>query len=289
MLIKRLTRVYLGVFVVIACSIGLVCFFAAKSNREAGALAANGGGAHNHDRSRRVVPHGSGTSSAAISDGERLEDSNHIDKPGSTNSSPELFGAATNLNENAEAEDITDDEEASPEEIAALKEKLIREKFGVILRQGKWIPTIGGGTNLVYITTGSLPPGRVGEVYNVQFQATSGFSPYLWSVVGGELPGSFSFDSQSGKLSGIPIEPTTMNFFLQVTDRRGAKDVAEYVLTFQPEQSLGIATESLPAAVPGEDYFFQLQATGWVPPYAWSAAGNLDEIGTLVLDPQTGV
>ena len=282
--IKRIARVYLGIFVVIACSIGLVCFFAAKSNSEAGALAAKG---HNHNRSGRVFPHGSETSSAAISGNERLADSSHIDKPGSTNSSPELFGAATNLNENAEAEDLTD-EEATPEEVAALKEKLIQEKFGVISRQGKWIPTIGGGTNLVYITTGSLSPGRVGELYDVQFLATSGFPPYLWSVVGGELPESLSFDSQSGKLSGIPAEPATVDFFLEVADSRGAKDVAEYVLTFQPEQSLEIVTANLPAAFPGKDYVFQLQAAGGIPPYAWSAAGNLEEIGTLVLDPQTG-
>ncbi|MFA5343159.1 MAG: Ig domain-containing protein [Kiritimatiellia bacterium] len=285
--IKRLARVYLGVFVVIACSIGLVCFFAAKSNREAGSLAAKRGGARNHNRGGRVYPHGSRTSAAAISDSERLADSNHMDKPGSTNSAPELFGAAANLNENEEAEDLTD-EEVTSEDIAALKERLIREKFGVINRQGKWIPTTGGGTNLVYITTGSLPPGRVGELYDVQFLATSGFQPYLWSVVGGKLPGSLSFDSQSGKLSGIPTEPTTVDFFLQVTDRRGAKDVAEYVLTFQPEQSLEIVTASLPAAFPGEDYVFQLQAAGGVPPYAWSAAGNLEEIGALALDSQTG-
>ena len=277
MLIKRLARVYLGVFVVIACSIGLVCFFAAKSNREAGALSSNGGGTHNHDRSRRaVVPRGFETPPNATRDGKRSKDS-----------PTELFCAASNMNGNTEAEDLTDDE-ATPEEIAALKEKIIQERFGVILRQGKWIPTIGGGTNLVYITTGSLPPGRVGELYDVQFLATSGFPPYLWSVVGGELPGSLSFNSQSGRISGVPIEPNITSFFLEVTDRRGAKDVAEYVLTFQPEQSLEIVTTSLPAAIPGEDYVFQLQAAGGVPPYAWSAAGNLDEIGTLVLDSPTG-
>ena len=277
----------MGIFVCVACCVGLACFFVAKSNHESASFPSNGTDLNNHI-GVAVVPRGSETSSAALKDHETINDGSHTGHPGNEVSSLEQSTASGVLNKNTETDDQADNDKSDREEIAARKENFIREKFGAICRQDKWIPTVGGGTNLVYITTGSLPPGRVGEAYDAQVLATSGFPPYLWSIVGGELPRSFSFDNQSGRISGVPIEPSTTSFFLEVTDRRGAKDVAEYVLTFQPEQSLGIATESLPAAFPGEEYCFQLQATGGVPPYAWSAAGNIGEIGTLVLDPQTG-
>ncbi len=179
-------------------------------------------------------------------------------------------------------------EQGGDEDVFSLKERIIRERFGMILRNRKWIPTVGEGTNLVYITTGSLQPGRVDEAYEARFEAASGFPPYLWKIADGTLPKSFSLDVNSGTLSGSPSAPSTVSFLLEVTDSGGARDVAEYFLIIQPEQELEIVTETLPAAFPGEEYSFQLKAAGGVPPYAWSGAGDLDEIGNLELDPMTG-
>ena len=170
----------------------------------------------------------------------------------------------------------------------ALKEAFMQEHFGVIKRDDRWLPTIAGGTNIVYITTGSIPAGRVSEPYDVQFQATSGFPPYHWNLVGGELPPGFILDAQSGRLAGIPLEACSSVFFLQVTDSKGVKDVAEYFLAVQPDLPLEIVTENLPAAFPGEEYHIRFEGRGGIPPYAWNAQTLHDEIGMLALDPQTG-
>lgn len=206
-----------------------------------------------------------------------------------SNTAPIMFDLAVSSRQGAQDNVLQDGPATDAQLRAELKEKTIRERFGVIKRAGKWIPTIAGGTNLVYITTGSLLPGLVGEPYDLRFLATSGFPPYLWTVVEGELPRSFSFDRHSGQLSGIPGEATSTKLLIEVTDSRGGKDMAEYRLIIQPKLNLAIITEWLPPAFPGGEYHFQLQATGGVPPYAWSAAGSLDEIGLLAFDPHTGV
>ncbi len=186
------------------------------------------------------------------------------------------------------AEGQGEDKNLTPEEIAARKEKEINDRFGVIRRQNKWIPTIGGGSNLVYITTGALPLGQAGKPYEVLFNAESGSPPYQWRIIEGQLPTAFFFTESSGRLAGTPLEPSTTGFLLEVTDSMGAKDVAEYILVVQTTQELTIVSASLPAAYPGGDYSFQMQAIGGIPPYEWSAVGDLDAIGWLALDPATG-
>ncbi len=167
------------------------------------------------------------------------------------------------------------------------KEAAIRERFGAIRRGGKWIPTVGGGTNLVYITTGALPPGRVNEPYSVQFAAASGQPPYQWQIAAGTLPPGLALDI-SGRLTGIADTPASAVFRLAVADSRGAGDMAEYVLTIAPENPLEILTPILPAAAPGGYYCCQLEAAGGIPPYTWSAEGDLSTWGAFILNQITG-
>lgn len=173
--------------------------------------------------------------------------------------------------------------------LAAIKEEYIRSEFGVVLRGRHWIPTIGGGTNMVYIMTGSLPPARVGDPYDVQFEATSGCPPYRWRLAAGEIPPDLRFDADSARLEGIPSASCNAVLFVEVTDSLGARDMAEYFLAVQPEEVLRIETSSLPAAFPGQEYFFQLRAAGGIPPYSWSMQGETARIGAVALDEQTGV
>lgn len=276
-----------GVVAVIVCIVVLVCLCMARFGHVAGVISSSENEWHNYNNIEFALPHGSGTLLPVTGASARLEDSGHSDKQGRANAFQELFGIASNLSEKAETDEFSENA-ITPEELAVLKEQIIRERFGVIHREGKWIPTAGGGTNLVYITTGSLLHGRVGEAYDFQILATSGLPPYMWRVVGGALPAALALDTYAGRITGIPVEPTTTKFFMEVTDHRGAKDVAEYSLTIQPEQNLEITTASLPAACPGGEYLCQLQACGGVPPYAWGVEGNLAEIGSLVIDPHTG-
>ena len=271
--------VCLGSAASVACLVGLVCMRAAESSHDAELCFQEKESEKNSRRAAGIV--------LAHTPDEPLL----LEKP--AGAAPANTAPAKDAGAMAAARYGSDGgEEPTPEEIAAeiaaLKEQYIEEQYGVVLRNDKWVPTVNGGSNLVYITTGSLPPGRVGEPYSVQFQATSGSPPYLWSILGSELPRQCSLDMYSGMLGGIPVEADATQFFLEVTDSRGARDIAEYVLVFQPEHTLGIATERLPAAMPGEDYFFQLQATGGVPPYVWSMPWNNAQHAALLLDPHTG-
>lgn len=288
-----------------ACLLGLACLFAAKPAHEEMPCAPDGGGMpyDSADSKRQVVFQAGISPVDAMPDSavEQDEDGSDGNRDCEDETAPEetiafgeeqmqaLFNAMLRqLIGNEHAETRIGADSTAPGDAAALKETFMREQFNVMLRRGKWIPATGEGTNLVYITTGSIPPGRVGELLDVQFGAESGSPPYKWRVADNELPQPISLDVYSGRLSGIPVEPATIKFLLEATDSRGARDVAEYVLIIQPEQTLEIVTESLPAAFPGQAYLFQLQAQGGIPPYAWSADGNLDEVGTLFVDPQTG-
>lgn len=271
-----------------ACLVWLACSFSAASGNAPVIPPPGGKDAGNRARvSSEFVTRASGAPRSAKTLGEQ---DNQPGNPAAEHRAEESGGSPDC---HADEEKIfsghrAGEEGEAAEDAAELKERLVRERFGVVLRQGKWIPTEGGGSNLVYIATGSLPPGRVGETYEVGFEAVSGAPPYKWSIIGGGLPRGFSLDAGSGKLRAIPVEPITTYFLLGVADSMGARDVAEYVLTIEPEQSLEIVTENLPAAFPGEDYFVRLQANGGIPPYWWSAAGDTDEIGALIIDPHTG-
>lgn len=168
-----------------------------------------------------------------------------------------------------------------------IKEAAIRERFGAIRRGGKWIPITGDSTNLVYITTGALPAGRVNTPYSIQFAAESGQPPYSWRITDGMLPPGLTLDT-NGELTGSADTPSSTIFRLTVTDSRGAEDVAEYLLTITPETPLEILTANLPAATPGDYYSCQLEATGGVPPYLWSAESDLLTLGVLTLNQLTG-
>ncbi|MDD5482587.1 MAG: hypothetical protein PHP98_02890 [Kiritimatiellae bacterium] len=286
-----MAKIYTGIIAGVVCCAALGCFLAAQARRGGPDVPASGGAGEPERGRPAVTVSACGAGEPSAASGELWKTNAGISAEGLEGDAalPEQGGLPDCSDENAEKENGLEDEEYSPEEIAAFKEQFMRKRFGVVRRQGKWIPTIDGASNLVYITTGSLPPGRVGEVYEAQFSAASGCPPYAWKIVSGELPQSFLFDGYSGKLAGVPEEPVTARFFIEVTDSRGAKDMAEYALTFQPERPLAIATEILPAAVPGEDYFCQLQVSGGIPPYTWGAAGNIDgEIGALVIDVNNG-
>jgi hypothetical protein len=68
------------------------------------------------------------------------------------------------------------------------------------------------------IETASVPNGAQGRDYAMQFTASGGTPPYVWSVVEGLLPPDLSLDPATGILSGIPTLVGDYSFTLQVTD-----------------------------------------------------------------------
>ena len=72
-------------------------------------------------------------------------------------------------------------------------------------------------TSVVVITTMSLPNATVGHAYSVTLRATSGRTPYHWSVTSGSLPAGLSLNS-SGKISGAPTRAGMSRFTVSVRD-----------------------------------------------------------------------
>jgi hypothetical protein len=82
-------------------------------------------------------------------------------------------------------------------------------------------------------TRSPLKTGKVGETYEMQFQATGGRQPYKWSLGGGqELPG-LTLNMDSAVLSGTPTKAGTYEFPVQVTDAAGSSDVDQIKLVIE--------------------------------------------------------
>ncbi len=79
--------------------------------------------------------------------------------------------------------------------------------------------------------TPPLAPGDVAVGYSASLVATGGVTPYVWSIVGGQLPAGLNLDPATGIISGIPIlattPPTATNFSVQVEDSNSTKSAPQ--------------------------------------------------------------
>ena len=184
----------------------------------------------------------------------------------------------------------------------------VQRIFGTIQKNGIWLPITssvdgesqadlnekgqpgaGKAETPLYITTGSLPFGQVGQEYLVSMQAVGGREPYRWSVESGQVPEPLALDPATGQISGLVEEPNSGRFRIRVTDADSQSDIAEYELAIEPTARLELMTDALPAAHSGEKYLAALEAAGGLPPYRWSLEGEFGLIGTFAIDSQSGV
>src|SRR5580704_11134818 len=67
------------------------------------------------------------------------------------------------------------------------------------------------------VSTTSLPPGTIGQMYNVALAARGGATPFTWSVPANSLPPGLALNTSTGQISGIPT--TVGSFPLTATVR----------------------------------------------------------------------
>ncbi len=75
--------------------------------------------------------------------------------------------------------------------------------------------------------TPPLPAGDVATAYTANLVAKGGVTPYVWSIVGGQLPSGLKLNAATGIISGIPILKTTANLSVQVEDANLTKSAAQ--------------------------------------------------------------
>jgi thermitase len=84
------------------------------------------------------------------------------------------------------------------------------------------------------ITTTALPGGTQGAAYTATVTATSGTTPYGWSIVSGTLPAGLTLGPNTGMISGTPSGSGTSTFDVQVKDANSLTDVKTLSIVIAP-------------------------------------------------------
>jgi hypothetical protein len=89
------------------------------------------------------------------------------------------------------------------------------------------------------IALSDLPAGRLGNSYQMMFEAIGGQEPRTWSIASGALPPALSL-SAAGLLSGVPEQGGSASFTVRVTDAGGASALTTLNLVIMlPSTAIG--------------------------------------------------
>ncbi len=151
--------------------------------------------------------------------------------------------------------------DAESGEIGGLPERVGKSNFTVMVsdrpgRTARQEFSLIVDHQLVYITTGSLPPATAGEEYQHLLGATGGSPPYFFTLESGRLPSGLSLTGISGLIEGIVSDmyfrqgDQEFGFRVKVADREDQVDIAELTLeVFDPLDPLAPAAGG-PAPTP---------------------------------------
>jgi hypothetical protein len=131
----------------------------------------------------------------------------------------------------------------------------------------------------VTITTTSLPNGTVNTAYSAVIQASSGCTPYKWTLASGALPAGVtakvSSTTTSLSLTGTPTTAVTYSFTEKVTGCGGNTSQVSYKVVIQATTSnVAITTTSLPNGTVNTAYSAVVKASGGCTPYKWAIASG---------------
>lgn len=129
-------------------------------------------------------------------------------------------------------------------------------------------------TDILTITTTSLPNGVAGTAYSQTLTSINGTPPLSWSVLSGTLPTGLTLASGTGALSGTPTVSGSFNPTIAVTDSSSpAQTVSRaFPITIQPILTI-TTSASLPQGIVGGFYSKQMDAIG-PSPLTWSVVSG---------------
>jgi hypothetical protein len=171
---------------------------------------------------------------------------------------------------------------------------LVRTRNITVYENGRLVwgqePPGGVPQPLRIVNAATLPPGTVGERYQLRLQASGGTAPYpKWEVSTGALREGLLLDSATGQIAGVPQTAGGSTFSIRVTDSVEASAEKQFTLAVNAPAPLGITTRTLRSAYIGTPYSATLEASGGVQPYHWAIVdGELPEGFSLSFNTLTG-
>lgn len=128
---------------------------------------------------------------------------------------------------------------------------------------------------LAWVSTGPLPPGRVGVPYEVQLESKGGIQPHVFGKLGLQPDLDPGLEvTLRGSIIGVPQRAGNYRFSVLLRDTRPPSDpiVREFSLTIAAADPLRLLSPALPMAALGQAYSASLGAAGASPPYVFSLA-----------------
>lgn len=138
----------------------------------------------------------------------------------------------------------------------------------------------GGNSNALTITTANMPGAATGTPYFVQFNATGGTPPYVFTD-NAQRPSGLVL-AANGALGGTPTSTGVFTYALTVTDSLGVNVTRTYNFAVVTGGAGGgggggpsIAPTALPPGVVGSAYLATIGVSGGQAPYTWSVGAGL--------------
>ncbi len=126
---------------------------------------------------------------------------------------------------------------------------------------------------LLTVSLSALPEAIVRTPYSATLRVNGGNPPYAYRLIQGELPGGFSFDAPTGRISGTTTVVGSFPLSFRIRDTAGLEGDASLTLVVRPV-TLSFNSTQLPDARVNEDYSFSFSGSGGTSPYTFQLAGG---------------
>ena len=138
----------------------------------------------------------------------------------------------------------------------------------------------------VSLSFAAPPSADINAAYSDTLTATSGTSPYTWSISSGTPPAGITLNASTGTLAGTPTALGTSSFTVKVTDANGQSATKATSITVVGGPVLSFAAP--PSGEVSAAYTDTLTVTGGTAPYTWSVSSGTPPAG-ITLNASTGV